>query len=206
MFEFVPNCCPIESITQWNDVDVKDIEFLATTAGKNHFKLPNFCVYFLTIGAMIAAHVLGLRDRHKDNMLLIGEGGRWKRFLQIDFGWILGVGPAIDARCVAIPNELKALLKGANLWGKFKKIASDGFVELRKHSEIILRHVGLVLRGRTSESGETEPQLFVRNALLLNSSNLEVQTIFDWVLEGSWSDLAHTSLKNNIHTFKQMWK
>ena len=47
-------------------------------------ELHNSCV-----GSMVASHVLGLADRHKDNMLLL----RGSVFAHIDFGFVAGERP-----------------------------------------------------------------------------------------------------------------
>lgn len=58
-------------------------------------------------GSVVAGYVLGIRDRHQDNMLIKDR----HIFFHIDFGHLWNQGPLVDAPRVAIPIRLKANLK-----------------------------------------------------------------------------------------------
>jgi hypothetical protein len=72
------------------------------------------------VAAFISGFALKIKDRHKSNMLVLGDG----RFANIDFGWlgeaatynILGRRQAIDADTFPIPDGLKYRLKHDHLW------------------------------------------------------------------------------------------
>jgi len=66
------------------------------------------------VGGMVASHVLGLADRHQDNMLLLGG----KVFAHIDFGFVAGARPwPFDTGPFPIPMSFKRAC--ADQWERF---------------------------------------------------------------------------------------
>ena len=64
----------------------------------------------------VSAHVLGVRDRHSDNILVAADG----TIFHIDFGHILGDGPAaLDAGSFATTPAFKSVLDAAGRWADF---------------------------------------------------------------------------------------
>lgn len=57
-------------------------------------------------GSLLAGFVLGIRDRHQDNMLVKDN----HVFFHIDFGHLWNQGPLVDAPRMAVPTRLKANL------------------------------------------------------------------------------------------------
>jgi phosphatidylinositol kinase/protein kinase (PI-3 family) len=51
----------------------------------------------------LGGYLLGIRDRHMDNMMLINNQNSLQ-FLHIDFGFILDTGPIFDAQLISIPT------------------------------------------------------------------------------------------------------
>jgi len=97
--------------------------------------------------AFTTAYVLGVGDRHQDNMLVTREG----RLFNIDFGYIFGEQPRfIDAKPFAIPVAFRtALVQNGPLWGTFKAACVRAVAALVKHREFLIlqaieiaRHLG----------------------------------------------------------------
>merc|ERR1712151_602412 len=74
-------------------------------------------------GSIVAGHVLGIGDRHMDNILLQrcsdvpGISGDCIKFLQIDFKHCFGNRTRIDANAIAIPAGMKDTLLKLNVFG-----------------------------------------------------------------------------------------
>ena len=69
------------------------------------------------VGTFVACFVFGIQDRHVDNILVLKDG----TVLNIDFGWIFGVGPTIDAG-LGIPPSLKKYM-GERAWNDFVELS-----------------------------------------------------------------------------------
>jgi len=66
-------------------------------------------------GSLIAGHVLGIGDRHQDNIMLrkveLPNTGECTQFFQLDFKHYLGRRARIDANPMAIPQKMKDALE-----------------------------------------------------------------------------------------------
>jgi len=66
-------------------------------------------------GSIIAGHVLGVGDRHQDNLMLreteLPNLGTCIQFFQLDFKHCLGMRARIDANSIALPNKMKEVLE-----------------------------------------------------------------------------------------------
>ncbi len=78
-------------------------------------------------GSYVAGWVLGIRDRHQDNMMMRNNC----LFFHIDFGKVFNEKPTIDAPRFAIATEMKLNL-GDNDWEEFKQICADAFTILHR--------------------------------------------------------------------------
>jgi len=66
-------------------------------------------------GSLIAGHVVGIGDRHQDNIMLreveLPNIGSCIQFFQLDFKHYLGQRAKIDASSIAIPQKMKEVLQ-----------------------------------------------------------------------------------------------
>eukprot|EP00741_Cyanophora_paradoxa_P015920 tig00020909_g15370.t1 len=103
-------------------------------------------------GYCVATYVLGLCDRHSDNVMLFPDG----RFFHIDFGRFLGhvtkmggfipkeTAPFLFTREYAYVMEDK---RGVPVYEEFVRLCGDAFAVLRRHRNLIL-HLCMLLHGR----------------------------------------------------------
>lgn len=84
-------------------------------------------------GGYVAGWVLGIRDRHQDNMM-IRHG---HIFYQIDFGHMFNEKPTIDAPRFAIPGDMKTVMSPEE-WELFKDVSADAFRALHRMSHVMI--------------------------------------------------------------------
>jgi hypothetical protein len=84
-------------------------------------------------GGYVAGWVLGIRDRHQDNMM-VRHG---HIFYQIDFGHMFNEKPTIDAPRFAIPGDMKMVMTNEE-WELFKDVCADAFRALHRMSNVIV--------------------------------------------------------------------
>mmetsp|Transcript_18723 Transcript_18723/g.33490 ORF Transcript_18723/g.33490 Transcript_18723/m.33490 type:complete len:768 (-) Transcript_18723:189-2492(-) len=98
-----------------------------------------------TVGGLVAGHVLGLRDRHSDN-ILISQG---YKFYHIDFKHCFNLQTKVlDAPSMVIPKGLYKLLNNLNKWDTFVDHCVEAFVVLRRQCEHLIRLSTLMFAGQ----------------------------------------------------------
>jgi len=82
-------------------------------------------------GAFAGAFILGIRDRHRDNMMISDHG----YFFHIDFGYMFNNKTWFDANRFAIPSEIRINL--AEMWEDFLDLIGEAYRMLRRHRGMI---------------------------------------------------------------------
>jgi len=91
-------------------------------------------------GAYVGAYVLGVRDRHWDNILIAEES----TLLHIDFGFLLGQEPPIDAPRFSVSPAMQEAFEGIGIWKTFLEVCGDAFLVLHRRAGRVLRTVEAV--------------------------------------------------------------
>jgi len=86
-------------------------------------------------GAYIGGYVLGVIDRHWDNILIRNK----HTLLHIDFGFLLGTQPPIDAPKFSISSDMKNALICVGEWNTFIDLAVSAYKVLRDRSKEVIR-------------------------------------------------------------------
>eukprot|EP01126_Amoeba_proteus_P049876 TRINITY_DN5853_c0_g1_i4.p1 TRINITY_DN5853_c0_g1~~TRINITY_DN5853_c0_g1_i4.p1 ORF type:complete len:314 (-),score=51.62 TRINITY_DN5853_c0_g1_i4:58-999(-) len=130
--EFVENSSTVQSF-EWNKIDdwdeKKRTRFITSSAG-----------------AFVGGFVLGVRDRHRDNMLISDDGC----FIHIDFGYLFNQKTWFDANRFAIPSEMKKKLTSVE-WEMFLQLCGQAFGVLRRHRGLISTIIVSTFRDMYSE-------------------------------------------------------
>jgi hypothetical protein len=78
-----------------------------------------------TVAYLTAGYALGIRDGHDDNIMLRDDGS----FFRIDFGYIFGASPNLDAPSMAIPRAVTVAL-GEDRWREVVAVCERALVAL----------------------------------------------------------------------------
>lgn len=119
--EFVPNAVPLKMVKDAGKYSAKAISRMITTGA----------------GAFVAAYILGVRDRHHDNILISKTDGS---LFHIDFGYILGDQTTIDAGAFGITPDLKDVIcsYGSVNWDLFVQLCVTAYKIIRDKSRLII--------------------------------------------------------------------
>lgn len=152
--------------------DLGIIEYVAgcasmTTLGKIKKNNPRWISRLVAsaVGAFIGGYILGIRDRHSDNIIVEKQTGN---LFQIDFGHILGDSVAIDTGEFAITPAFKDAL-GAEAWGDFCNLCCKAFEAIRKSNKVAIQYCELLLEP-LMEKGKVSAGSFLRKSLMLDDN------------------------------------
>ena len=87
-------------------------------------------------GYCVITYILGIGDRHFDNLLLTKNG----HLFHIDFGYILGRDPKPLPPPMKLTKEMVDAMGGASspLYNEFRRLCYTTFMQLRRHSSLVL--------------------------------------------------------------------
>jgi len=184
IIEFVPNSTSSGKF-DWNSIS-------------ESFSTPLNAIDKLTFlksmaGSYIACWILGIRDRHQDNML-IKEG---KIFFHIDFGFIFNDAPGFDAPIFSIPRAFRQNLSGDE-WNFFLKLCGDAFAVLHQNAGLIINTCTSIMNDLPTVTGAQVRKYLVRSMMVGLSEKSAKHKIRDLILEGTNS--AQKEIKNLMHS------
>jgi hypothetical protein len=119
-------------------------------------------------GSYIAAFIIGVCDRHHDNILVHKDG--W--LFHIDFGYILGNEVTLDTGEFAITEELKSTL--GDTWTEFLDLAVKAFMALKKHEELLISFIETAMAYRPRSSNRTSVREYLRTSLMQTTADSTV--------------------------------
>lgn len=94
-------------------------------------------------GYCIITYLLGVGDRHLDNLLLTKKG----HLFHVDFGYILGRDPKPFPPPMKLSREMVEAMGGVNSdhYQTFRKLCYTAFLHLRRHANLILNLFNLMI-------------------------------------------------------------
>ncbi|KAK4683819.1 hypothetical protein P7C73_g6397, partial [Tremellales sp. Uapishka_1] len=94
-------------------------------------------------GYSVLTYVLGVGDRHLDNLMLSPDG----HFFHVDFGYILGRDPKPYPPPVKVCKEMVEAMGGTTSthYARFQSLCYTAFIGLRKNANLILNLVALMV-------------------------------------------------------------
>jgi len=118
VIEFVENCYPLSQLKKrLGPVSSEKIERLVASGA----------------GSYIASYILGIRDRHADNIMLREDG----TMFHIDFGRVFGDAVLMDTSTFAITKAFKDAI-GSKAYSEFVNCCTEAFKVLRKKENVEL--------------------------------------------------------------------
>ncbi|KAJ8985788.1 hypothetical protein NQ317_014442 [Molorchus minor] len=94
-------------------------------------------------GYCIITYLLGVGDRHLDNLLLTRDG----KLFHIDFGYILGRDPKPLPPPMKLSKEMVEAMGGvmSEHFQEFRKLCYTSFLHLRRHANLMLNLFSLMV-------------------------------------------------------------
>ncbi|PHH60907.1 hypothetical protein CDD81_1068 [Ophiocordyceps australis] len=153
-------------------------------------------------GYCVITYILGVGDRHLDNLLLTPDG----HFFHADFGFILGRDPKPFAPVMKLSKEMVDCMGGVNSdhYQRFRQYCFLAYAALRKSSNLILNLFSLMMHANIPDI-RLEPDkavLKVRERFHLELSEEEAIVYFGNVIDGTLTAFAPVVI-DKLHEWAQ---
>eukprot|EP01105_Mastigella_eilhardi_P027975 TRINITY_DN894_c0_g1_i2.p1 TRINITY_DN894_c0_g1~~TRINITY_DN894_c0_g1_i2.p1 ORF type:complete len:546 (-),score=167.31 TRINITY_DN894_c0_g1_i2:88-1725(-) len=152
-------------------------------------------------GYCVATYVLGVGDRHNDNIMLTKQG----RLFHIDFGHILGNaekfhGIKRDRAPFVLTPEMVYVMGGEKNpnWQRFIELCCQAFICLRRHHRMFINLFAMMISTGMPELRTQDDIEYLRNAFLLDKTEQEARAAFQKLVYKSL-DTMMTRINNAIH-------
>ena len=163
-------------------------------------------------GYCVITYILGVGDRHLENLLLSPNG----HLFHIDFGFILGRDPKPFAPLIKIAKEMVEGLGGAASpqYAQFQQYCFTAYTTLRKSSSLVLNLFSLMVRSSVVDVRIMEEQNAgagggavgkVRERFHLEMSEEEAGRVLEQVIADSVSAVFGVVI-DRLHEFVQGWR
>ncbi|XP_028924891.1 phosphatidylinositol 4-phosphate 3-kinase C2 domain-containing subunit beta isoform X1 [Ornithorhynchus anatinus] len=159
-------------------------------------------------GCCVATYVLGICDRHNDNIMLKTTG----HMFHIDFGRFLGHAQMFgnikrDRAPFVFTSDMAYVINGgdkpSSRFHDFVDLCCQAYNLIRKHTHLFLNLLGLMLSCGIPELSDLEDLKYVYDALRPQDSEANATTYFTRLIESSLGSVA-TKLNFFIHNLSQM--
>ncbi|KAL9112750.1 MAG: hypothetical protein Q9227_003053 [Pyrenula ochraceoflavens] len=156
-------------------------------------------------GYCVITYILGVGDRHLENLLLAPDG----HFFHVDFGFILGRDPKPFAPMMKLCKEMVEGMGGVQSpqYRQFKQYCFTAYMTLRKSSSLILNLFNLMVDANIPDI-RMEPDkavLKVRDRFHLDMSEEDAVRALDQVISDSVNAVFGVVI-DRIHDFVQGWR
>ncbi|KKA26434.1 hypothetical protein TD95_000137 [Thielaviopsis punctulata] len=156
-------------------------------------------------GYCVITYILGVGDRHLDNLLLSPDG----HFFHADFGFILGHDPKPFAPVMKVSKEMVDCMGGAGSdnYKQFKQYCFLAYTALRKQSNLILNLFSLMVDANIPDI-RLEPDkavIKVRERFHLDLSEEDAIRTMDRIIEDSLGSLAPVVI-DKLHELVQAFR
>ncbi|XP_028821207.1 phosphatidylinositol 3-kinase catalytic subunit type 3 isoform X2 [Denticeps clupeoides] len=156
-------------------------------------------------GYCVITYILGVGDRHLDNLLLTKKG----KLFHIDFGYILGRDPKPLPPPMKLSKEMVEGMGGtqSEQYQEFRKQCYTAFLHLRRYSNLILNLFSLMVDANIPDIA-LEPDKTVKKVqdkFRLDLSDEEAVLYMQSLIDESVGALF-AAVVEQIHKFAQYWR
>jgi phosphatidylinositol 3-kinase len=156
-------------------------------------------------GYCVITYILGVGDRHNDNLLLSPNGN----FFHADFGYILGRDPKPFAPLMKLSALMVDGMGGINheYYDQFKQYCFTAYASLRKSANLILNLFALMSEANIPDI-RIEPDKAVQKVqdrFLLDKTDQEAVKDFEVQIESSLNAMMPVVI-DRMHAVTQRWR
>ncbi|KAJ2754705.1 Phosphatidylinositol (PI) 3-kinase [Coemansia sp. BCRC 34490] len=156
-------------------------------------------------GYCVITYLLGVGDRHLDNLLLTPQG----HLFHVDFGYILGRDPKPFPPPMKLCKEMVEAMGGMDslMYQRFKSHCFVSFSILRKSSNLILNLFSLMAHSNVPDIAVAPDQVveMVQDKFRLDLSEEEAMRFFQTLISDSVKALFPQVIET-IHKWAQYWR
>jgi len=209
LVERVPDCLPLAQILSENKGDLRRYLQLSHPAPDAPYGIdPDVLETFVKscAGYSVFMYLLGVGDRHLDNLMLRTNGA----LFHIDFGYIFGRDPKPFPPPMKLCKEMVEAMGGADsmLYVRFRLLCCEAFNILRRPSasNLILNLLLLMVDADIQDlKGEQDALKIVTERLRLDLTDEEASRYMQNLINASVSALF-PMLVERLHTWAQAWR
>jgi len=202
--EYVPKSHTLTSILEEYDRDIGKF-FTHHNPRPNQLQAAVDTFIKSSAGYCVITYILGIGDRHLDNVLLTTDG----HLFHIDFGYIFGRDPKPFPPPMKFCKEMVMAMGGSGSpqYKDFRTYCCSAFNLLRNHATLILNLLGLMGEANIPDlSSDVEKTLLkVQEKFRLDLTEEEAEKILLSLIDESVSALF-PQVMENIHRWALYWK
>ncbi|ELP94903.1 phosphatidylinositol-4,5-bisphosphate 3-kinase catalytic subunit delta isoform, putative [Entamoeba invadens IP1] len=156
-------------------------------------------------GYCVATYILGIGDRHSDNVMLTKEG----KFFHIDFGHFLGnfkkkFGVKRERTPFKFTPHFANVMggKGSPQFKKFEKVCIDAFITIRQHGPLFIYLFRLMLATGIPELQKVNDIEYMRNMFMFDKNDQEAGEEFRKLIYkclDAWSQTFNDAVHDFVH-------
>jgi phosphatidylinositol 3-kinase len=157
-------------------------------------------------GYCVITYVLGVGDRHLDNLLLTTDG----RLFHVDFGYILGRDPKPFPPPMKLCKEMVDGMGGASspYYKNFVSKCCQAYSILRRHSKLLISLLRLAADANIKDFREQDPEvaiLKVQQKLQVEATDAKAEQDFVSLINESTSALFPVVIEK-LHKWALYWR